>query len=79
MEILKEALSSPPILRPLVSGEGLLVILTVDASPFAAGWAVGQDDSEGQRCQMPLQPIMKFNGLGATNRVGPYPVHCFFC
>jgi hypothetical protein len=49
METLKEALSSPPVPRPLVYGEGLLVILTVDASPFAAGWAIGQDDSEGQR------------------------------
>jgi hypothetical protein len=35
--------------KPLVHGEALLVILTVDASPFAVGWAVGQDDSEGQR------------------------------
>jgi hypothetical protein len=49
METLKEALSCPLVLRSLVYGEGSLVILTVDASLFAVGWAVGQDDSEGQR------------------------------
>ena len=49
MKLLKEALLSPPILRPLRYGDFLPIIVTVDSSPHASGWAVGQDDEEGNR------------------------------
>ena len=49
MEALKESLSSPPVLKPLVYNNEQPIILTVDASPFATGWAVGQDSVEGHR------------------------------
>jgi transposase InsO family protein len=48
MQRLKEALLSPPVLRPLCY-DGRFIIVTVDSSPDAAGWAIGQDDEEGRR------------------------------
>ena len=48
MQQMKKALLSPPVLRPL-RYDGSPIIITVDSSPFAAGWAVGQDDEEGNR------------------------------
>ncbi|KAL3676472.1 hypothetical protein R1sor_026420 [Riccia sorocarpa] len=49
MEQLKQILQSPPVLRPLDYKCGRPVIVTVDTSPKAVGWAVGQDDEAGIR------------------------------
>jgi RNase H-like domain found in reverse transcriptase len=49
MDKLKAALMSPLVLRPIDYTCGRPVILTVDSSPTAAGWAVGQDNEEGRR------------------------------
>jgi hypothetical protein len=49
MTVLKEALQVPPLLRKIDYTEGKYIILTVDTSPLAIGWAVGQDDAEGLR------------------------------
>ncbi|KAL3686531.1 hypothetical protein R1sor_009105 [Riccia sorocarpa] len=49
MEQLKQILQSPPVLRPLDYKCGRLVIVTVDTSPKAVGWAIGQDDEVGIR------------------------------
>jgi hypothetical protein len=49
MQLLKEALLSSPILRPLKYGNFSPIIVTVDSSPHASGWAVGQDDENGNR------------------------------
>ncbi|KAL3688563.1 hypothetical protein R1sor_014872 [Riccia sorocarpa] len=46
---LKETLSSPPILHRICYEDNKLVVLTVDTSPIAIGWAVGQDDGDGNR------------------------------
>lgn len=48
MDTLKEALDSSPLLRPLVYGDGRITIVIVDASPFVAGWAMSQDNLEGE-------------------------------
>ena len=48
MARLKKALSEPPVLCPPIY-DGRVLFLTIDASPIAAGWAVGQDDDEGKR------------------------------
>jgi len=49
MARLKEALLSPPVLRTLDYTSNRPIIITVDSSPTAAGWAVGQDDENGHR------------------------------
>jgi hypothetical protein len=49
MKRLKLALQNSPVLRPLDYTCGRPIIVTVDASPYAARWAVGQDDAEGSR------------------------------
>lgn len=49
MDALKGALSLVLALRLLMYGFGLLIILTVDASPFGVGWARSQDGSDGER------------------------------
>jgi hypothetical protein len=49
MEGLKEILKSPPVLRQVEYDSGRPVILTVDTSPIAIGWAVGQDDIHRKR------------------------------
>lgn len=49
MEALKDALNSAPLLRPFVYGHGLLIILTIDPSPFAIGWALSQDSLGGEQ------------------------------
>ncbi|TPX55757.1 hypothetical protein SpCBS45565_g08492 [Spizellomyces sp. 'palustris'] len=46
---LKEALSQEPVLQPIDYRDGGPVIIMVDASPVACGWAIGQDNSNGQR------------------------------
>ncbi|KAL3702497.1 hypothetical protein R1sor_020519 [Riccia sorocarpa] len=49
MEQLKQILQSPPVLRPLDYRCGRPIVVTVDTSPKAVGWAVGQDDEAGVR------------------------------
>lgn len=49
MQQLKEALLSPPVLRPLRYDVPYPIILTVDSSPYGAGWALGQDNEDGHR------------------------------
>jgi hypothetical protein len=49
MQQLKIALLSPPLLRPLKYDSIHPIVLTVDSSPYAVGWALGQDDDDGHR------------------------------
>ncbi|KAL3689956.1 hypothetical protein R1sor_016265 [Riccia sorocarpa] len=49
MEKLKRALQSPPVLRRLDFTCGRPIMVTVDTSPRAVGWAIGQDDADGVR------------------------------
>ncbi|KAL3685686.1 hypothetical protein R1sor_003708 [Riccia sorocarpa] len=49
MKNLKKALQSPPVLRRLDYTCGRPIVVTVDTSPRAVGWAIGQDDAEGVR------------------------------
>ncbi|KAL3680995.1 hypothetical protein R1sor_023951 [Riccia sorocarpa] len=49
MTRLKALLSSSPVLGRVDYKCGRPVILTVDTSPIAIGWAVGQDDENGNR------------------------------
>ncbi|KAL3702292.1 hypothetical protein R1sor_020314 [Riccia sorocarpa] len=49
MEKLKRALQSPLVLRRLDFTCGRSIIVTVDTSPRAVGWAIGQDDADGVR------------------------------
>ena len=49
MRILKEILQSPLILQSLVYGKGRPIIIIVDTSPIAIGWALEQDDNNGVR------------------------------
>lgn len=49
MKKLKKLLSSPPTLKKVDYDSGRPVVLTVDASPIGIGWAIGQDDGEGNR------------------------------
>lgn len=70
MDALKEALSSAPLLRPLVYGQGQLIILTIDASPFAAGWALSQFKMalKGKGIRPGLVPRHFMRGNGVTHR-----------
>lgn len=67
MQLLKEALISPPILRPLRYGDLFPIIITVDSSPHASGWAIGQDDEEGNRF------AARFGAKVFTERQRRYP------
>lgn len=67
MEGLKEILKSPPILRQVDYDCGRPVIVTVDTSPIATGWAVGQDDGEGRRF------AIRFGARILTERQRAYP------
>ncbi|KAL3688565.1 hypothetical protein R1sor_014874 [Riccia sorocarpa] len=49
MENLKRALQSPPVVRRLDFTCGRPIIVTVDTSPRAIGWVIGQDDADGVR------------------------------
>jgi hypothetical protein len=49
MEGLKEILKSLPVLRQIEYDFNRSVIVTVDTSPNAIGWVVGQDDVDGRR------------------------------
>ena len=69
MKKLKEALMSPPVLCPLDYTCGRCIIITVDSSPIAAGWAVGQDDEEGRRF------ATRFGAKIFADRQRRYPQH----
>lgn len=47
MARLKNALLSPPVLRSMNYNNGQPMMITIDSSPIATGWAVGQNDEEG--------------------------------
>ena len=49
MEELKKILKSPPVLKQVEYNSGRPVIVTVDTSPIAIGWAIGKDDEERNR------------------------------
>jgi len=67
MENLKKILSSPPVLRQVDYECGRPVIVTVDTSPIAIGWAIGQDDQEGRRF------AVRFGARILTTRQRAYP------
>lgn len=48
MAKLKELLISPPVLRPPDYTCGRPLVLTIDSSPLATGWVLGQEDGEDQ-------------------------------
>lgn len=49
MRDLKDALVQAPVLQPPNYADGRSIIIMVDASPAAAGWALGQDADDGRR------------------------------
>ena len=67
MEGLKEILKSPPILRQVDYDCNRPVVVTVDTSPIAIGWAIGQDDAEGKRF------AIRFGARILTERQRAYP------
>jgi hypothetical protein len=67
MDGLKNILKSPPILKQVDYECGRPVIVTVDTSPIAIGWAVGQDDAEGRRF------AIRFGARILTERQRAYP------
>lgn len=67
MEGLKEILMSPPVLKQVEYNCGRPVVITVDTSPIAIGWAVGQDDAEGRRY------AIRFGARILTERQRAYP------
>jgi len=67
MDNLKRILSSPPVLKQVDYKCGKPVIVTVDTSPIAIGWAVGQDDKDGRRF------VIRFGARILTTRQRAYP------
>ncbi|KAL3700870.1 hypothetical protein R1sor_018892 [Riccia sorocarpa] len=67
MEKLKKVLQSPPVLRRLNYTCGRPVIVTVDTSPKAVGWAIGQDDEKGVRF------VARFGAKILAGRQRDYP------
>ena len=67
MEGLKETLKSPPVLRQVEYDSGRPVIVTVDTSPIAIGWAISQDDLDGKRF------AIRFGARILTERQRAYP------
>jgi hypothetical protein len=67
MESLKEILKLPPILRQVNYECDRPVVVTVDTSPIAIGWAIGQDDVEGQRF------VIRLGARILTDRQRRYP------
>ncbi|KAL3682680.1 hypothetical protein R1sor_000702 [Riccia sorocarpa] len=67
MRKLKALLSSPPVLGRVDYKCGRPVILTVDTSPIAIGWAVGQDDENGNRI------AVRFGARVFSSRQREYP------
>ena len=49
MKELKKTLKSPPVLKQIEYESGRPVIVTLDISPIAIVWAIGQDDAEGNQ------------------------------
>jgi Integrase zinc binding domain/RNase H-like domain found in reverse transcriptase/Reverse transcriptase (RNA-dependent DNA polymerase) len=64
---LKRLLESPSVLKQVNYGCGRPVIVTVDTSPIAIGWAIGQDDEEGKRF------AIRFGARILTERQRAYP------
>jgi len=67
MEGLKEILKSPPVLRQVDYNCDKPIIVTVDTSPIAIGWAIGQDDAKGMRF------AIRFGARILTERQRVYP------
>lgn len=67
MEELKKTLQSPPVLKQVEYESGRPVIVTVDSSPIAIGWAVGQDDERENRF------AIRFGARILTERQRAYP------
>ena len=67
MEGLKETLKSPPVLRQVEYDSGRPVIVTVDTSPIAIGWAIDQDDPDRKRF------AIRFGARILTERQRAYP------
>ncbi|KAL3691330.1 hypothetical protein R1sor_004981 [Riccia sorocarpa] len=67
MRRLKALLSSSPMLGRVDYKCGRPVILTVHTSPIAIGWAVGQDDENGNRI------AVRFGARVLSNRQREYP------
>ncbi|KAL3688737.1 hypothetical protein R1sor_015046 [Riccia sorocarpa] len=67
MEKLKKVLQSPPVLRRLDYTCGRPVVVTVDTSPKAVGWAIGQDDATGVRF------VARFGAKILAGRQRDYP------
>ena len=67
MEELKRILESPPVLKQVNYNCKRPVIVTVDTSPIAIGWAIGQDDEEGRRF------AIRFGARILTERQRAYP------
>ena len=67
MEGLKEILKSPPVLRQVEYASNRPVIVIVDTSPIAIGWATGQDDPDGK------QFATRFGVRILTERQRAYP------
>ena len=67
MEELKKILRSPQVLKQVEYNSGRPVIVTVDTSPIAIGWAVGQDDEERNRF------AIRFGARILTERQRAYP------
>ena len=64
---LQKILESPTVLKQVSYTCGRPVIVTVDTSPIAIGWAVGQDDEEGKRF------AIRFGARILTERQRAYP------
>ena len=67
MEELKKILRSPQVLKQVEYNSRRPVIVTVDTSPIAIGWDVGQDDEEGNRF------AIRFGARILTERQRAYP------
>ncbi|KAL3702469.1 hypothetical protein R1sor_020491 [Riccia sorocarpa] len=67
MEKLKRVLQSPSVLRRLNYTCGRPVVVTVDTSPKAVGWAIGQDDEKGVRF------VARFGAKILAGRQRDYP------
>ena len=64
---LKKILESPPVLKQVDYNCKRPVIVTVDTSPIAIGWAIGQDNEEGKRF------AIRFGARILTERQRAYP------
>jgi hypothetical protein len=67
MDDLKKILKSPPVLKQVNYDCQRPVIVTVDTSPIAIGWAIGQDDEDKKRF------AIRFGARILTERQRAYP------